>query len=176
MPKYRYRLIAAAVLAAALPLAAARAADPRVQRGEYLVRIIGCGDCHTAGTFLGHPDLAHYLGGSNVGFSVPNMGVFVGSNLTPDDATGLGKWSLAQIVTAITTGVRPDGRMLAPIMPWRGFSNLTPDDAQAIALFLKSLPPVSNSVPGPFGPHDTPSVLVMTIVPGEEYARLPKGP
>jgi mono/diheme cytochrome c family protein len=124
MPKYRYRLIAAALLAAALPLTASRAADPRVQRGEYLVRIIGCGDCHTAGTFLGHPDLAHYLGGSNVGFSVPNMGVFVGSNLTPDNATGLGKWSLAQIVTAITTGVRPDGRMLAPIMPWRGFSNL----------------------------------------------------
>ena len=66
MPKYRYRLLTpalliAALLAAALPLAASRAADPRVQRGEYLVRIIGCGDCHTAGTFLGHPDLAPFV-------------------------------------------------------------------------------------------------------------------
>lgn len=176
MSKRRYRLLVAAMLATVLPFVAAQAADPRVQRGEYLAEIIGCGDCHTAGTFLGHPDLAHYLGGSNVGFSIPNMGVFVGPNLTPDDATGLGKWSLAQIVTAITTGVRPDGRVLAPIMPWRDFSHLTPDDAQAIALFLKSLKPISNAVPGPFGPNDTPSVLVMTIVPGDVYARLPKGP
>ncbi len=148
MPKRRHSLMVAALLAAALPLAASHAADPRVQRGGYLAEIIGCGDCHTAGSFLGHPDLEHYLGGSNVGFAIP----------------------------AITTGVRPDGRVLAPIMPWRDFSHLTADDAQAIAMFLKSLKPVSNAVPGPFGPNDTPSVLVMTIVPGDVYARLPKGP
>jgi len=176
MPKRRFSLLVAAVFAAALPLAPSHAADPRVERGKYLAQVIGCGDCHTAGTFLGQPDLAHYLGGSNVGFAIPDMGVFVGPNLTPDDATGLGKWSLAQIVTAITTGVRPDGRVLAPIMPWRGFANLTHEDAQAIALFLKSLPPISNAVPGPFGPNDTPSVLVMTIVPGDVYSHLPKGP
>jgi mono/diheme cytochrome c family protein len=169
-------LLTATMVAASLLLTEARAEDPHIQRGKYLVDIIGCSDCHTAGSFLGHPDITHYLGGSNVGFSIPNMGVFVGSNLTPDDATGLGKWSLAQIVTAVTTGVRPDGRMLAPIMPWRDFASLKPDDVQAIAMFLKSLPPVSNAVPGPFGPNDTPTVLVMTIVPGDVYARLPKGP
>lgn len=148
----------------------ARAADPQVERGKYLATIGGCTDCHTPGHFLGHPDMTRFLGGSDVGFGAPGMGVFVGPNLTPDKETGLGKWSAQQIVTAITTGKRPDGRMLAPMMPWRGLSSLTTPDALAIAAFLKSLPPVSNKVPGPFGPSDTPTVFVMSVQPGAAYA------
>ena len=68
-------------------------------------------------------------------------------------------------MTAFTTGMRPDGRELAPAMPWRGFANLTPDDAMAIAIYLKSLPPVVNKVPGPFGPNDTPTAFVMRVIP-----------
>ena len=148
----------------------AHAADPQVERGKYLATIGGCTDCHTPGNFLGHPDMTRYLGGSDVGFGAPGMGVFVGPNLTPDKETGLGKWSAQQIVTAITTGKRPDGRMLAPAMPWRGLSVLTTPDALAIAAFLKSLPPVSNKVPGPFGPSETPTVFVMSVQPGAAYA------
>jgi mono/diheme cytochrome c family protein len=143
----------------------AHAADPQVDRGKYLVAIGGCTDCHTPGHFLGQPDTSRYLGGSDVGFGSP-MGVFVGPNLTPDKETGLGNWTAQQVVTAITTGKRPDGRMLAPMMPWRGLSVLTTPDALAIAAFLKSLPPVSNKVPGPFGPNEPPTVLVMSIQPG----------
>ena len=51
-------------------------------------------------------------------------------------------------MTAITTGVRPDGRVLALVMPWQGLSHLTKPDALAIAAFLKSVPPVKNKVPG----------------------------
>jgi mono/diheme cytochrome c family protein len=149
--------------------ATAYAADPQVERGKYLATIGGCTDCHTPGHFLGHPDMSRYLGGSDVGFGSP-MGVFVGPNLTPDKETGLGKWSSQQIVTAITTGKRPDGRMLAPMMPWHGLSVLTTSDALAIAAFLKSLPPVSNKVPGPFGPNEQPTVLVLSIQPGAAYA------
>ena len=68
-------------------------------------------------------------------------------------------------MTAVTTGRRPDGRILAPVMPWHAFATLTPEDAQAIAVFLKSLPPVSNKVPGPFGPSEKPTSFVMKIVP-----------
>jgi mono/diheme cytochrome c family protein len=151
-----------------LGAAAAHAADPQVERGKYLATIGGCTDCHTPGHFLGHPDMARYLGGSDVGFGSP-MGVFVGPNLTPDKETGLGKWTSQQIVTAITTGKRPDGRILAPMMPWRGLSVLTTPDALAIAAFLKSLPPVSNKVPGPFGPNEPPTVLVMSVQPAAAY-------
>jgi mono/diheme cytochrome c family protein len=165
-----YRVLLAVMVAAALPVVSVRAADPQVERGKYLVTLGGCTDCHTPGHFVGHPDMARYLGGSDVGFGVPGMGVFVGPNLTPDKQTGLGAWTAQQIVTAITTGVRPDGRILAPVMPWRGLAALTKSDALAMAAFLKSLPPVSNKVPGPFGPSETPTVLVMSLQPGAAYA------
>jgi hypothetical protein len=93
--------------------------------------------------------------------------VFHGPNLTPDKETGLGNWTVEQIVTAMTKGTRPDGRVLAPIMPWRAFANLSRRDALAIAVYLKSLPPVKNKVPGPFGPNDKPTSFVMKIVPPE---------
>ncbi len=153
---------------------AAKAADPRVERGKYLVQFGGCNDCHTPGYFMGKPDMARYLGGSDVGFAIPGLGVFVGPNLTPDKATGLGEWTAAQIVTAITTGVRPDGRVLAPIMPWRAFSHLTHADAMDIVLFLKSVPPVAHKVSGPFGPSQKPDGFVMTLLPADVYAGLPK--
>jgi mono/diheme cytochrome c family protein len=144
--------------------AAAPAQSP-VERGKYLVTIGGCSDCHTPGTLLGMPDMARFLGGSEVGFELPGLGTFHAPNLTPDPETGLGTWTEAQIVTAITTGKRPDGRELAPIMPWRGLAALTPDDAMAIAIFLKSLPPVANKVPGPFGPNQTATSFVMRVIP-----------
>ena len=143
---------------------ATRAAETPVEHGKYLVTVMGCSDCHTDGSFAGKPDMAHFLGGSNTGFEIPGLGYFYGANLTPDPETGLGKWTEKQIVTALTTGVRPDGRELAPIMPWRGFSHLRPKDAQAIAAYLKSLPPVRNQVPGPFGPNQKPTAPYMKIV------------
>jgi mono/diheme cytochrome c family protein len=164
----------AAVLLAALPRVAALAADAQTERGKYLVEISGCSDCHTPGNFLGHPDMTRYLGGSDVGFALPGAGVFVGPNLTPDKGTGLGAWSAQQIVTAITTGVRPDGRMLAAIMPWRDLVHLSKADALAIVAYLKSLPPISHQVPGPFGPTEKPTVFVMTVLPADVYAGLPK--
>jgi mono/diheme cytochrome c family protein len=163
-----------AAFAVAAPLAAAHGASPQLERGKYLVVVAGCSDCHTPGGLLGHPDTARLLGGSDVGFAIPSHGVLVGPNLTPDKDTGLGSWTERQIVTAITTGARPDGRMLAPIMPWEALSHLTKSDALAIAVYLKSLPAVKNKVPGPFGPDDRPSGLVMAVIPGEVYAGLPK--
>lgn len=98
----------------------------------------------------GKPDMARYLGGSEVA-SDPRLGVFYGPNLTPDEVTGLGCWSEGDIVTADPDSQRPDGRSLAPIMPWAALADLTDFDAGAVAAYLKSLPPVSNKVPGPFG-------------------------
>jgi len=129
---------AAAGLLVALTAAPADAADPEIERGQYLTSFGGCFDCHTPGYFFGKPDMDRYLGGSEVGFAIPGQGVFVGPNLTPDKETGLGDWTDEQIVTALQKGVRPDGRILAPIMPWRSFAKLTRDDAFAIARYLKS--------------------------------------
>jgi mono/diheme cytochrome c family protein len=144
------------------------AAETQVERGKYLASFGGCMDCHTPGYFLGKPDMARYLGGSEVGFEIPDVGVFHGPNLTPDKETGLGSWTDEQIVTAIQKGLRPDGRMLAPIMPWRALANLTKDDAQAIVAYLRSIPAVKNKVPGPFGPSEKATSFVMKIVPPDK--------
>jgi len=162
---------AAAALALAMMVSAAGAASKRIiERGKYLVTFGGCLDCHTPGYFFGKPDMARYLGGSDVGFEIPGLGVFVAPNLTPDVDTGLGKWTEDQIVTALQTGKRPDGRELAPIMPWRAFANLTKSDARAIAVYLKSLKPVAHKVPGPFGPDEKVPVFRMKVVPPEAAA------
>src|SRR6516162_4715640 len=86
----------------------ASADDAQAERGRYLVIIAGCSDCHTPGALLGAPDMKRFLGGSDVGFSIPGQGVFVGENLTPDKETGLGQWASDQIITAIRAGETPD--------------------------------------------------------------------
>ena len=140
-------------------------AQDQVARGKYLVTLGGCHDCHTPGYFFGKPDEKRHLGGSEVGFEIPGLGVFHGPNLTPDKETGLGNWSTDQIITSLQTGVRPDQRILAPIMPWKALAQLTRDDAMAIAVYLKSIPAVKNKVPGPFGPTEKPTSFVFKIVP-----------
>src|ERR1700729_2305041 len=125
--------------------AAASAEESQIERGKYLVTIASCNDCHTPGYFLGKPEFSRTLAGSEVGFTIPGLGAIVGRNLTPDKETGLGNWTDDQIISAITAGIRPDGRRL---------------------------PPVKNAVPGPFGPKEVPTTLVFTIVPGEVSAKL----
>jgi mono/diheme cytochrome c family protein len=149
--------------------------DAQIKRGEYLVTIGGCNDCHTPGYFFGKPDMSRFLGGSDVGFEIPGLGVFVGRNITPDKETGIGSWSPEQIVTAMQTGERPDGRILAPIMPWHAFAHLTADDAMAIAAFLQSVKPIDNKVPEPFKPGERVSSFMFRIMPpGETAAAAPK--
>ena len=154
-----------ASIAALLPCAAANAASKLARRGEYLVTIAGCSDCHTPGSLLGKPDMKRFLGGSEVGFYIPRLGAFYGPNLTPDKETGLGNWTPRQIRVALQTGKTPSGRQLAPVMPYHAFAKLTPYDARAIVAYLRSLPPVKNKVPGPFGPNEKPTSFVMKVVP-----------
>jgi mono/diheme cytochrome c family protein len=168
-----FALVATALVA--FSLARADADSAQVERGKYLVTLGGCNDCHTPGYFFGKPDETRYLGGSDVGFEIPGLGVFVGRNITPDKKTGIGDWTEKQIVTALQTGVRPDGRILAPIMPWHAFAHLTEADVNAIAAYLKSLKPVDHAVPGPFGPGQKVTTFMFRILPpGQTAADAPK--
>jgi mono/diheme cytochrome c family protein len=167
-------ITAAITVAMAAELPHARAESP-IERGKYLVTFGGCNDCHTPGYFFGKPDMAKYLGGSDVAFDIPGLGAFAGRNITPDKETGIGNWTVEQIVAALQQGKRPDGRTLAPIMPYHAFSYLSKDDALAIAAFLQSIPPVKNAVAGPFKPGDRIAAFVFRILPpGETAAAAPK--
>ena len=128
------------------------AADRSTRRGEYLTTLLGCGGCHTEGGLLGQAN-GPWLAGSTVGvaWSDYNEGiapaVVYPGNLTPDDETGLGKWSRRDIAEAILTGVTHQRDVLVPVMPWRNYSLLKREDAYDIAAYLKSLDPVSRPIP-----------------------------
>lgn len=151
-----------------------------VRRGEYLVTVAACNECHSPKVFTGEgrmPDPDRLLSGHPqneklseiTGEALANRwvlwnehstavvgpwGVSFAANLTPDE-TGLGNWSFEQFKTALRHGKfkgLEGSRDLLPPMPWRGYSRFTDDDLNAIFSYLRSLPPVSNLVPAPVPP------------------------
>jgi mono/diheme cytochrome c family protein len=151
-----------ALAAISMASAAARAED-KAKRGEYLAAIMDCTGCQTPGALAGKPDMARHLGGSDIGFELPGLGVFYPPNLTPDRETGLGAWSAADIIKAVRTGAQPDGRILAPVMPYHSYARLTDADAQALAAFLMRLKPVSHQAPTPVGPSEKATAPYLTV-------------
>jgi len=134
---------AGALLLAALSAGAA-AETPR-ERGAYLVTTVGaCGNCHTPKDQAAKAIAGQELSGG-VEFDIPPAHV-VGPNITPDPETGIGKWSEADIVTALRDGKRPDGSIIGPPMPIEMYRRLSDHDAAAIAAYLKSVKPIRHAV------------------------------
>jgi hypothetical protein len=141
-------------------------AQNSVERGEYLVNIMGCNDCHTPMgpdgrpmmkfKLAGHsPDapVAVYQGGPLGSFALTNTswagpwGVSFSRNLTPDPETGLGKWTEADFIKAARTGQRLNGAIILPPMPWPNLAHATDVDLKAMWAYLQSLKPIKNAVP-----------------------------
>jgi mono/diheme cytochrome c family protein len=91
-------------------------------------------------------------------------GVVYPPNLTPDPDTGLGRWTDEQIMRAIRTGQRPDGRMLVPVMPWPSYATLTDEDARAIVAYLRSIPAVRFKAPAPVKPDEKSTAPYLKVV------------
>ncbi len=112
-----------------------------VARGEYIVRTVAsCGGCHGEN----HREDGPLSGGAE--FKDWRLGTARAANLTPDNATGLGLWSDAEIVRALRNGVRKNGDLIAPVMPYEWLHDMSDADALAVARYLKSRPPVRNAV------------------------------
>lgn len=110
-------------------------------RGAYLARAGNCMACHTARG--GEP----YAGGR--GIDTP-FGTVYSSNLTPDEQTGLGRWSAPAFWRAMHHGRSADGRLLVPAFPYTSTTQVSRADSDAIYAYLRSLPPVAQ----PARPHD----------------------
>jgi mono/diheme cytochrome c family protein len=145
------RLVAFGVATSIALVSGAAAQELLAERGAYLVNGVGaCGNCHTPrgpGGAL-DPQLDKRLSGGSQTFQTPQYTV-KGSNLTPDNETGLGRWSDAQIKVALTEGKGRDGRKLAPNMPSSVYGFLTLRDQDAIIAYLRSLPAITNAVQKP---------------------------
>ena len=110
-------------------------------RGAYLVTALAhCGECHTPRNWLGAPDPDRFLAGTQHG---PDGKVV--PNITPDAKSGIGGWSEDDIVGLLTDGHKPDfdfvGGAMGEVV--KDTARLSEDDRRAIAIFLKSVPPVS---------------------------------
>ena len=110
------------------------AATSTAERGAYLAQVGNCAGCHTARG--GQP----YAGGLAV--ETPFGSVYA-SNLTPDAATGIGRWTRAEFWRAMHHGRSKDGRLLYPAFPYTSYTLVTRDDADALFAYLKSLPAVA---------------------------------
>ncbi len=119
-----------------------------LKRGDYLVHAEMCGLCHTQIDRTGiYRDDRYLAGGMRVG-AYPHA-VFVSFNLTSDANTGLGRWTEEQIMEVFRSGRAPDRLLNLWGMPWFYPHYFTPDDARAVARYLKSQPPIRNEIPPP---------------------------
>lgn len=128
---------------AALCVGAAVAETPE-ERGAYLVQgPMSCGNCHTAQGPDG-PDMTRELAGGGPVIDDATMTAYA-PNITP--AGEIGGWTDAELARAIREGIRPDGRLLGPPMPFGLYRNLSDTDLAAIVAFLRTLKPVENTMP-----------------------------
>ena len=154
--------------------------DELVKRGDYLVKIMGCNDCHSAKKMgangpeiIPETMMAGYPADRPIvkfdsklikeGFAqfYPDLtaaagpwGISFAANLTPDE-TGIGSWTEEQFKIALTQGKYKGlatGRMLLPPMPWVNYTTMEDADIKAIFAYLKSIKPVKNLVPQPITP------------------------
>ena len=129
------------------PAPAPPPADAAVARGEYLARAGDCISCHT------RPDGAPFAGG--LAMNTP-FGAIVSTNITPDQAQGIGQYTQADFTRALREGKARDGHYLYPAMPYTNFAKLSDDDLSALyAYFMKGVQPAQQdnartSLPWPF--------------------------
>jgi hypothetical protein len=153
-----------------------------IQKGEYLVKTMGCNDCHSpkemgpqgpvvinnvmlsgypANRTLKKVDVAIIKNGwviLNEDFTAAAgmWGVSFAANLTSDQ-TGIGNWTEENFKRALKEGKYKGlegSRTLLPPMPWTNFTTISDEDIKAMFAYLQSLKPVNNSVPFPIALED----------------------
>src|SRR5262245_5356855 len=163
-----------------------------VARGRFLILTHACGECHgggddpaakgwLAGVMPGPPQSGpateFLIGQPPCGTDPKATGCFRTRprNLTPDNETGLGRFTARQLFNALRYGLRPEDtpdvaitsttpgkgnfplrpHYLAPPMPWNAWRHMPDNDLRAIVAYLQhGLKPVVNKVPDSEGPPD----------------------
>ncbi len=126
--------------------ATASAYTPNLSNGQEIFNAGGCSSCHAV---PGQPDRLR-LGG---GLAIPSpFGTFYAPNISPDPADGIGRWSDADFVNALTMGISPAGTQYFPAFPYTSYQHARYEDVRDLFAYLKTLPSVSGKVRD----HDVP--------------------
>jgi hypothetical protein len=172
------------------PAGQSAVAAKRVERGKYLVTIMGCNDCHTPmkmGPQGPEPDMSRMLSGHPEGMKLPPppkpsgpwiattvpltawagpWGMTYSVNLTPDKNTGLGIWTEDMFLKALKTGKHMGtSREIQPPMPWQTIRLATDDDLKAVFAYLRTIPPIVNHVPDYEPPPSAPPSAAKGVAP-----------
>lgn len=136
-----------ALFFAAGPIKTEPAREKDWNRGNYLVNAVAhCQECHTPRNFMGGLKLSSSFSGNIGGPDRQNA-----PNITSDIKTGIGSWSIADIEQLLKTGITPDSDIIGSGMRAvvQGTSKLSDADRHAMAVYLKSIPPIHVDLPPP---------------------------
>jgi mono/diheme cytochrome c family protein len=126
--------------------ATAPPAAPNPAHGLTIFNAGGCASCHAV---PGQPDRMK-LGG---GLAIPSpFGTFYAPNISPDPVDGIGRWTEAEFVRAVTQGISPAGYHYFPAFPYTSYAHAKVDDIRDLHAYLKTLAPVAGKVRD----HDVP--------------------
>ena len=120
--------------------AAGGSASDIVGRGKYVFATAGGCACHTP------PDGVGLNAGGTKFELAYGIGVVYAPNITPDAETGIGKWTDAQLTSAIRRGEKPNGSKLFPIHPYKYLGSIADDEVEALVAYLRSVRPIKSSV------------------------------
>lgn len=137
VPSAACRVVSGAIVMFAAVTQSAAAPSDQAKRGEYLARAGDCFSCHTK------PGGQPFAGGLRM--DTP-FGALITPNITPDDETGIGRWTADDLYRAMHLGVNKAGQDLYPVMPYTFFTKVTREDVDNIYAYLRTVKPVSNRV------------------------------
>ena len=125
---------------ATVPASALAARTPDLANGKTMFLVGGCSACHA----VPMQEDSNRLGG---GFGlVSQFGTFYAPNISPDTKDGIGAWTEAQFITAMTKGTSPEGEQLFPAFPYTSFQGMKFDDLRDLFAHIKTLPAVAGKV------------------------------
>ncbi len=153
---------------AAVPSNLLPAHTPNLANGLTAFNAGGCSSCHAV---PGQPDRLR-LGG---GLAIPSpFGTFYAPNISPDPADGIGRWTEAEFVGAVTKGVSPAGFHYFPAFPYTSYAHARVEDVRDLFAYLKTLPAVSgkvrdHDVPFPFNVRRNLGIWKLLFMDGKPF-------
>ncbi|AOW11326.1 c-type cytochrome [Flavobacterium gilvum] len=146
----------------------------KIERGKYLAsHVCVCIDCHSSrnwNEFSGPlVDGTIGMGGEVFDQRFGFPGSFYSKNITP---SGIGDWTDAEVLRAISSGVSKDGSALFPVMPHPHFGQMDKEDLESIIVYLRTLKPIKNIVPK--SEPDFPMNFIVNTIPKEaQFSKIP---